>query len=342
LLHPLPHLLSRPLSRWFFYWIDKRTPRSRLVQLTRKNLYIFPNLNGLLYGVMTLVIWLLGTNYQNNLILALSYLMLSLFIVAIPHTFANMAGVSVRFVSAKPAFAGEPATFVLELSTNHKRGCENLSIGWQNGESQEVSLKFQEPQQVQLRAPSKWRGYLRPGRLLVQSRFPLGIIRCWSWLNLDAWALIYPAPIAIDEPPPSAVSGREEGGNARRGGDDFSGLRDYAAGDPIKHIAWKQFAQNKGLFTKEYETLFSAEKWLDWNSLTQLQEPRLSGLCYWALQYDRQQIPYGLSLPGLTLAPALGDPHLSAVLAALAQFNLDPVMANAEVVNVEAANATPP
>jgi uncharacterized protein (DUF58 family) len=309
-------------QRRFFRWSDKRTPRTRQVKLTRKNLYIFPNLNGLLYLVMALVIWLLGTNYQNNLILALSYLMVSLFIVAIHHTFANMAGISVRFVSAKPAFAGEPATFVLELTTSHKRGCENVAISWQEGETQTVSLRYLEPQLVNLRAPSNLRGYLRPGRLLIQSRFPLGIIRCWSWLNLDAVALIYPTPIAIDEPLHHASSGREEGGSSTRGGDDFSGLRDYQAGDSIKHIAWKQFAQDKGLFTKEYEAYFSAEKWLDWHSLNQLQELRLSGLCYWALHYERQQIPYGLSLPGLTLAPALGDHHLSAVLEALAQFNL--------------------
>ena len=140
--------------------------------------------------------------------------------------------------------------------------------------------------------------------------------------DLEAAALIYPAPVAIDEPQHLASSGREEGGTSTRGGDDFSGLREYQPGDPIKHIAWKQFAQHKGLFTKEYEAYFSAEKWLDWHSLNQLQELRLSGLCYWALHYERQQIPYGLSLPGLTLAPALGDYHLQAVLKALAQFNL--------------------
>ncbi len=309
-------------QRRFFRWIDKRAPRARQISLNRKNLYIFPNRTGFLYLAMTLVIWLLGTNYQNNLILALAYLMISLFVVAIHHTFANLSGISVRFISATPAFAGEPASFVLEFETRHKRGSENVEICWQGGERHTFALNPAEPQRVNLRAPSKVRGYLHPGRLLIQSRFPLGIIRCWSWLNLEAVALIYPQPIAIDEPHHQASSGREEGGSSTRGGDDFSGLREYQAGDPIKHIAWKQYAQNKGLFTKEYEAYFSADKWLDWHSLNQLQELRLSGLCYWALHYERQQIPYGLSLPGLTLEPALGEYHLQTVLKALAQFNL--------------------
>ena len=322
-------LLASWRASWeerFYRWVDKRTPRTLQVELNRKNLYIFPNLTGLLYLAITFVIWLLGTNYQNNLILALSYLLVSIFVVSILHAFANLAGISVRFVGARPAFAGDPAAFVLELNCINKAGCDNLELRWQNGvkssETQVVTLNHNEPQQVTVRAQSRERGYLQPGRLLVQSRFPLGIIRCWTWLNLDATALIYPAPIITDEPHAQASDGREEGGASQRGGDDFSGLRDYQAGDPIKHIAWKQYAQDKGLFTKEYEAFFSADKWLDWDSLNQPQELRLSGLCYWALEYEQRQIPYGLHLPGFSLAPALGEHHLQTVLTALAKFNL--------------------
>lgn len=321
--------MSRILSSWrarwerpFYRWVDRRSPRAHQIQLNRKNLYTFPNTTGLIYLLITLVIWLLGTNYQNNLILGLSYLLVSVFVVSILHAFANLAGISIRFVGARSTFAGDPVGFVLELNCTNKAGCDNLELRWPEGETQIITLNHNEPQQVIVRAQSRARGYLRPGRLLVQSRFPLGIIRCWTWLNLDATALIYPVPIITDEPHTQASDGREEGGTSQRGGDDFSGLRDYQAGDPIKHIAWKQFAQDKGLFTKEYEAYFSAEKWLDWDSLTQPQELRLSGLCYWALEYERRQIPYGLRLPGIYLAPAIGEHHQQAVLTALAEFNL--------------------
>lgn len=321
--------MSKPISGWraawenrFYRWVDQRNPRAHSVALTRKNLYTFPNYTGLMYLLAALVIWMLGTNYQNNLILALAYLMASIFVVAILHAFANMAGITVKFVEGKPAFAGDPAAFVLELASTHKYGCDHLELRWPGSETQTITLNPNEPLRVILHAPSQERGYLRPGRLLVQSRFPLGIIRCWSWLNLDAQALIYPAPVACDEPWHQASAGREEGGTSQRGGDDFSGLRDYQPGDPIKHIAWKQYAQEKGLFTKEYEAYISAEKWLDWNSLNLHPELRLSGLCYWALDYEKRQIPYGLELPGQRLEPALGDFHLQQVLAALATFNL--------------------
>ena len=317
---------TRGLRSWWDQrlerWLDQRSPRASQVVLNRKNLYTFPNFTGLIYLLITLVIWLLGTNYQNNLILGLSYLLVSIFVVGILHAFANLAGISIRFVGARPAFAGDSVNFVLELNCRNKAGCDNLELRWQHGETHTISLNHNEPQQVIVRAQSHERGYLQPGRLLVQSRFPLGIIRCWSWQNLDASALIYPAPAATDEPTAQASNGREEGGTSQRGGDEFSGLRDYQSGDPIKHIAWKQFAQDKGLFTKEYEAYLSAEKWLDWDSLNLPQELRLSGLCYWALDYEQRQIPYGLRLPGSELAPALGEHHLQAVLTALAEYNL--------------------
>lgn len=318
-------LIGRLRNAWeqrFARWVDQRSPVANAITLNRKNLYTFPNLGGVLYLVIALVVWMLGTNYQNNLILALAYLMASLFVVAILHAFANLAGVSVRFVEGKPAFAGEPAAFVLELSCTHKQGCEQVELRWTNGDSRTLALTPNEPLRLTLHAPSHTRGYLRPGRLLVQSRFPLGIIRCWTWLRLDARALIYPTPIACEEPHHHASGGREEGGTSQRGGDDFAGLRDYQPGDPIKHIAWKQYAQEKGLLTKEYDAWLSADKWLDWSSLNLPQEARLSGLCYWALEYERRQVPYGLSLPGCHVEPGLGDAHLQQVLKALAEFNL--------------------
>jgi uncharacterized protein (DUF58 family) len=256
------------------------------------------------------------------LILGLSYLLISIFVVSILHAFSNLSGISIQFIIAKPTFAGDTSAFELELNCTHKAGSDNLELRWPGGETQTITLNHNEPLRVIVRAQSLQRGYLRPGRLLVQSRFPLGIIRCWTWLNLDALALIYPSPIATEEPHAQHTDGKEEGGTSQRGGDDFSGLRDYQPGDPIKHIAWKQYAQEKGLLTKEYEAQRSAEKWLDWSSLQHPQEVRLSGLCYWALEYERRQVPYGLQLPDTALVPALGEAHLTAVLTALAEFNL--------------------
>ena len=306
----------------FFNWIDRRAPLAASHRLTHKNLYTFPNRQGFLFLLLLLVLWVMGTNYQNNLILGLCYWLSSLFVVSILHAYANLAGISIRFIGAQPVFAGDKAGFVLEVYSDHRRECESIQLCWEDGTPESIRLIPGEPLRLTLWFTSHQRGYLRPRRLLVQSQFPLGIIRCWTWLRLDAQALVYPRPTPCPEPGAALGDGTDQGAGEQRGGDEFSGLRTYIAGDSPKHIAWKQYAQDKGLFTKEYQQYLAADKWLDWDSLPLPQEERLSGLCHWALAYEQQQLPYGLRLPGVQLAPNLGGQHLAEVLSALALFNL--------------------
>ncbi len=317
------------LSRWrqqMLRWMDRRAPLARQHKLTHKNLYVFPNRQGLLFLILVAVIWVMGTNYQNNLILGLSYLLISVFVASIVHTYANLAGIQLQFVSASPCFAGEKAGFVLELHCNSRQGSEAVQLHWQNGDkdrdSETLNLPAREPRRLTLWLGSQQRGYLRPGRLCITSNYPLGLIRGWTWLRLDARAQVYPQPLQGEEPGATVGDGDDQGAGTRSGSDEFNGLRTYVPGDSLKHIAWKQYAQQKGLFTKDYQHYLAADKWLDWGSLSHPQETRLSILCYWALAYEQQQQPYGLRLPGLQLVPALGQEHLEAVLGALALYNL--------------------
>ena len=61
--------------------------------------------------------------------------------------------------------------------------------------------------------------------------------------------------------------------------------------------------------------------WLDWDQLpAQGLETRLSWLCYWVLECERNREEYGLRLPGVTIEPGGGDKHRDRVLKELALF----------------------
>ena len=47
-------------------------------------------------------------------------------------------------------------------------------------------------------------------------------------------------------------------------------------------------------------------------------EQRLSHLCYWALEFDRNGDEYGLRIPGVVIDPDVGELHRDQVLKALA------------------------
>lgn len=305
----------------FFKWIDKKYPPAKAVTLTRKNLYTFPTLMGFGFLGLGVLLWVLGTNYQNNLILALSYLLMSLMIVAILHTYANLAGLNVKVTAAKPVFAGETAQFQLEIGGVRARGNDNIAFKWWSGDAVHCDL-VNDGERLLVPAVTDKRGYFSPGRLLIETQFPLGLIRCWTWLNLDAQVIVFPKPLKVDYPGDSpATDGGELGVKSR--GDDFEGLRQYQPGDAIKHIAWKHYAQEQGLYTKLFASHHHQDIWLEWQSFLHLDiEQRLSALCYWALEFDRLAMPYGLRIPGKRLPPALGDTHKMNVLSALARFDL--------------------
>lgn len=309
----------------FFKFIDKRVRPQSQHLLTRDKLYIFPSKRGFAFIGIILILWLLGTNYQNNLVLGLAFLLTSIFIVAILQTHANLAALSVKFSGVPSVHAGEQAQFTFTLQVRAKRYAENIEMAWQDERDSVVNIDIPPNESVKVVVPAAtfYRGWLQPGRMRVQSFYPLGVLRCWSWLNWDINALIYPEPIKREAIAAPAAEGEGDGQHPMKGGEDYSGLKNYIPGDSLKQIAWKHFAQERGLFVKEFSQNLSKERWLDLDAIpgSNLEE-RISALCYWALQFDIQDEYYGLKLPTKTVAPDKGENHRRAVLEALATYAL--------------------
>jgi len=316
--------LNKSFDEWFDSrlnkWVDKRAPLANTHKLTQRNLYTFPNRIGLGLSITILIIWLLGTNFQNNLALAISYLLISIFVVAIWQAYGNLAGLVIKAVGASPGFAGDDIRFTIQLTTPNLSGCENVELSWPDGKKIIVDLDANNPSEIVVPCRSHYRGFLFPKRLTIQSRYPLGVIRCWTHINLDLQAVVFPKPLAGDEPKLQTGDEESESHHKTKGGDDPGSLRNYQPGDSLKHIAWKLYARERGLHTKENEQTLSSEKWLDWFSLSFPMEHRLSVLTYWALQYEQAGIHYGLNLPEKKIAPDRGHKHLNDILFLLATF----------------------
>ena len=121
--------------------------------------------------------------------------------------------------------------------------------------------------------PAPRRGWLPLGRVMLETRFPLGLFRAWSYVEPDARCLVYPRPERSPLPPPSAEA---EAGGARSptpGNDDFAGLRGYQPADSPRHVAWKAVARSDELLTKQFTGEAAAELWLDWRLLPARPEP---------------------------------------------------------------------
>lgn len=315
--------LREQWQKRFFLWLDRRSPHRHQHSLTLKNLYIFPTRRGFMFLLFVMVLWLLGTNYQNNLILALTFLLISVFIVSILHTFANLAGLDITLKGAANAFAGENVEFFFSIENTSRRDSNGIALRWQESLLDASFCDSEQKTLTSVTVPlqTERRGHVRPQRLLMESEYPLGLLRCWTWLNFDAHALVYPKP--IERPLANAAVADEQGDGEHpaRGGEDFNALHEYVPGDPIKHIAWKLYARDRGLFTKEFSQNISRELWLDFFQVASNDvEQKLSALCFWALQFSSKDEQFGMILPGKKISPNKGENHKARVLEALASY----------------------
>jgi len=307
----------------FERWIERRLPPAKSIQLDNRKLFIFPSRAGLYFTAVVLVVWLVATNYENNVVFGFAFLMIALFVVAIHHSFFNLSGVAVTSVRSRPVFAGQPMAFEIELQQRGHRYRDSIQLHYAGGDSVVVALPATEMVRVRLAVPSARRGWLRPGRLTVESQYPFGLLRVWTHLNLDQRGLVYPAPLA--GPPPLAThAGRGDGPLlVGEGSEDFVGLTRYKVGESLRHVAWKHYAREQGMMSKHYADPVDNEIWLDWAAFTGLdQERRLSRLCDWLLTVSNTSSLYGLRLPGIEISPATGKAHRDQLLRELALFGV--------------------
>lgn len=313
------------LRKRFQKFVTNRIPASRLVTLNQRRIFIFPNRVGLFFGICLMVMLLAAINFQNNLSYGLTFLLATLFIVAVLHTYSNLSGLTIRAVHAKPAFPGQLTEFELQLECSRQKEHVGIYLKWPGSNASTINLVDVSQLRVQLHAPvGKARGWYSPGRLRIESAYPLGLLRCWSWVDMDLKALVYPRPVPSADLPGLAAEHPDGASVPIEGSDDFYGFRDYREGDSLRQIYWKGLARGQSVQVKQYAAYADRSVWLDWDMFAGIgTEQRLSHLCYWALEFDKAGDEYGLRLPAVSIAPDCGERHKEQVLRALALHGIE-------------------
>ena len=319
----LRQMLLRAWHEHFGNWVERRIPPARNIVLDHRNIFIIPNKQGLGFLLVLGLMFIGAVNYEASLAFALVFLLLGVFILSIFYTFRNLAGLHLSAVPGASVFAGEKAEVIVILTRHGERRYENVQVSFKGSRKASCDLLEATEQRMVLYVPTSQRGYFDPGRLVVETVFPLGICRAWSLLDLQSRTLVYPRPVECDLD--WILANQQHSGNTTigRGKDDFHGLRDYRTGDSLKHVAWKILARGQGMYTKEYSSNIDEKIWLRWDMFADLgTEARLARLCWCVIKLDTAGIDFGLELPGLRLSPAKGQVHYVQALQALALFGL--------------------
>lgn len=304
------------MRRWVFKGVGSR---SAAFELHYRRIYILPTANGLFFGGVLFVMWLGAINYNNSPMFILAFLLGGMGVVGILHTFRNLVGLRIVPQPPPPVFAGETARFPLLLETAAGRPRWAISLRY-GSEIQDVTdVQPRAPGALALQLPAPRRGRLAADRCMIFTVFPTGLLRAWSWIDLQSECLVYPRPEAGAVPPPPGGRGAEQGARRGSGDEDFHQLRRYQPGDSPRQVAWRVVARGQEPRTKQFAGQDVSPIWLDWEPLEGLDvEARLSRLCRWVLDAEAEGRRYGLRLPGLEIPPACGDQHRHQCLQALA------------------------
>jgi uncharacterized protein (DUF58 family) len=292
------------------------------VVLGRNFLYMLPTRLGIMFTVALLAMLMAAVNYQNSLAYMFTFMLGSMVIVSMLFTHRNLAGVQVRGGNCEPVLAGQTAEFQVWLDNPGDRSRPGVQITCEGREVTRVDVPANQKVCVTIPVVTEQRGYLAIPAIVVSTQFPIGLLFTWSReIVLPLQCLVYPAP-GPERPfqmTPDRRRYQEMGQQPE--GDDFAGLREYRHGDSPRHVHWKAVARGQGMYTKQFAGAGQDVVWLDWQALEGLEtEPRLSQLCRWVLDAERQGLHYGLRLPGSEIEPARGENHQHQCLAALATF----------------------
>lgn len=302
-------------------WLRTARPVQDTVHLGRRYLYILPTRHGLLLGLVLVAMLIGAINYTLSLGFVLTFLLAGLGIVAMLHTWRNLAHLSLSSGKIAPVFAGEPLQWPIILKDHHQRPRHAICLQHGASAPRFTDVPVQANATVTLAIPTSQRGWLVPDRVRISTEFPLGLFHAWSYAQLAARGLVYPTAAAPGTMPPQDDTSAGQGHmSASHGDEDFSGLRTYRTGDNPSRIDWKASSRERGLMTKQFEGSAHPTQWLDWRMTAGDVEQRLSQLARWVLDAEEEGRPYGLRLPGNEIPAGQGALHRHRCLEALALF----------------------
>lgn len=318
----------RQRSRWHRVspqrFLRGEGPETGPIHLVQRRVYILPTRRGLFFALLTFVMLIGSMNYNNSLGFSLTFLLASLGIVAILHTYRNLLHLSVDVGPITPVFCGDPVRVPVILQNSHYPARYAVNVFFPKHPKQDpvyTDVPANHWTRIEANLPTQKRGMHQLERMTLQTIFPLGLFRAWAHAQINTHYLVYPKPDQQKELPRESLYHFNLSGDRGNGSDDFAGLRNYHIGDSLHHVHWKAMAREQGMQTKQFGGDRAEELWLDWESLPELDsEERLSRLTRWVIDADTMQYSYGLRLPDIQIPLGNGPEHKHRCLEALALY----------------------
>ena len=319
---PALNSVKEAVSNWVKKRVRaKRGPMTPPFELEYRHIFVLPTKFGWGFGVMLVFMALGGLNFNNNMALILVFLLGTIAQLTTLIAYRNLSGLKLDTIHSEPVFCGEDAHFRVFVINGDSRQRFAVQAGFKQAQDCK-DFKLNSCNSFLLKQATHKRGWLEMPSFRLETRFPLGLFKAWSWIFPQTRCLVYPAPAR--RAPPLPNTGQGQTGRAEKGeGDEIHGLRKYQAGDSIQRVAWRASARHDELYSLEMESPQEDACELNWNLLKGGDtETRLSILTAWVIAADHKQLSYSLKLPGTLIPAGIGPARRSRCLETLALYLL--------------------
>lgn len=298
-------------------WLLRRfaLPVNQSKTLRQRDVLVFFNREGYLYGVLLIITFIAGINYANNLILGFCFLLTGILILSFYLAFWQMYGLTVAVHVNPIGQVGRALPLKLDCTPKSTQIHLHLRV-----EFEQINKKInilQSPLTLEFESMPTQRGLMRLSRIRLISVYPLGIIRAWSLIYpvLEIWVAPQPLEVDITRYGFGALTSQ-----SLQGIDDFSHLREFQSSDAQHRIAWQHYAKGRGLLVKQFEYTQRDQLIFDYKQMpASSHEDKLSQLMYLIEQAQAQNLGFGLSLPTQSLPYQQGQHHFRAAQLCLAR-----------------------
>lgn len=278
-----------------------------------KKIYIYPNRYGFLFFALFALSIAIGATYNNNLVFLAGFGLISALFVAILVTAKNLRGLEILSVHVSSGFPNEkvPVAVLIKNSSHLPHTRLGISI---DGQSTKGELEYIGPNdtatvRLTYTLPGK-RGVHIISRVSFSTQNPFGLFYSWYWFHLSAKYFVFPKPLGQKERPKRYETLGEE----------FSGLKEFEAGDRLSRVSWKHFAKRGDLLIKEFNESENQQDLIDIAEATQNDfEQKLSQLSLWLVEAEGSQRHYALRLSDHLSSMGSGKDHLKSCLETLAE-----------------------
>ncbi len=248
----------------------------------------------------------MAIGFNNNLLYFFVFFLISIALSGMWLTNKNVENFEMTEASSNSLFANEDNQIQIQYrNLNSKSFLWDIEISADDKFDHNKTHKIEEivSGKILKRTFVNWRplhrGLYPSPRLLIQSRFPFGMLRAWKYFDQKTEFIVYPEKKGTKDLPQAENTKAQED---LKSVDNTKGLfrdhREFQKTDSPNKIDWKLSLKHQRHFVKNFESGDEKKVLIDWkmtNSNLNF-EDRISQLALWIDLYHKKNEPYSLKI----------------------------------------------